>query len=155
MMPLRVPGPDVLGVGVDIVTPGRMARMHARRGDRLFARLFSRDELAYCRRSPRLLYQRLAARWAAKEALAKALGTGLSRGGWREIEVVHDQDGAPRLQLRGAFLRAARRVGVGGMYLSLSHCSESAVAVVVLTHAGQPGEREENAGSNRPGDGGG
>ena len=120
----------IIGVGLDIVPISRIAGLLARYGARAEERLFSPDERAYCR-ARGLPAQHYAARFAAKEALLKALGAppGL---GWREIEVRAASNGAPELSLSGAAAEAARRRGVVTQHLSLTHAGDVAAAVVVL-----------------------
>ena len=115
-------------VGVDIIEIGRIAHAVERWGQRFLARTYTDGELAYCRgRAPQL-----AARFAAKEAMMKALGTGRYGIGWRDIEVVRQRGRAPTIQLHGRALGVAERLAVGHMALSLSHSREYAVASVVI-----------------------
>jgi holo-[acyl-carrier protein] synthase len=124
----------IVGLGLDVVPISRIASMLARYGARLEEKLFSRDERAYCasRGSPA---QHFAARFAAKEALLKALGAppGLR---WQEIEIVSGVGGAPELRLSGAAAQAAAARGVGTHHVSLTHSGDVAAAVVVLESAG-------------------
>lgn len=121
-----------LSVGVDIIEIERIARTLDRFGERFLRRVYTRAEIAYCRGSP----SRLAARFAAKEAVAKALGVGIFwREGvyWRDVEVIRDHRGKPGICLHGGALEAARREGLISWALSLSHSREYAVAMVVAT----------------------
>jgi len=121
-----------LSVGVDIVEVERIARTLARFGDRFLCRVYTESEIAYCREKP----TRLAARFAAKEAVAKALGVGIFRHEgvhWRDVEVVRDHRGKPGLRLHGDALKRARQAGLTHWALSLSHSREYAVAMVVAT----------------------
>ena len=114
-------------VGVDLIEVDRVAQAVARYGDRFLARVFTEAELAYCgRRAPEL-----AARFAAKEAAAKALGTGIGAVGWREIEVVRAASGQPTLALHGTARDLARSRGLGHALISISHTREHAIAFVV------------------------
>ena len=122
----------ICGVGVDLieVTRIRAALENPHTGARFRARVFTEDEVAYCnrRRSP---YESYAARFAAKEAVMKALGRGFGEGiGWQEIEVMRG-DGAPTVRLSGNALARAEILGVHRMHLSLSHSGEMAIAYVV------------------------
>jgi holo-[acyl-carrier protein] synthase len=122
----------IAGLGTDIVDVADFARRYERGS---LDRIFSDGERAYAEGQPRRRIEILAARWAAKEAFAKALGCGL-RAEWRlqEIEVVHDDLGRPGLKLGPAIvglLPAGARV-----HLSLSHIPSSAVAVVIIEVAG-------------------
>src|SRR5438105_6497991 len=109
----------ILGVGLDVTPIERMAATLARHGARIEERLFTEAERAYCtaRGSPA---QHFAARFAAKEAMLKALGAppGLR---WREMEVVAGANGAPTLRLHGAAARAAAARGVATVHVSLTH----------------------------------
>lgn len=114
-------------IGVDIVELDRIARSAERFGDRFLKRVYTERELIYC--NGRITS--LAARWAAKEAVAKALGTGIGKVGWREIEVISDDNCRPRLQLHGAAAELATRLEIAGFAISLSHAKEYAVAFVI------------------------
>ena len=119
----------IVGVGVDLVPIERMQKALARHQGRLEARLFTDEERAYCR-SRADAAQHFAARFAAKEALLKALNVpaGLS---WHELEVAHDADGAPRLRLSGRAERTAAEQRISSLHLSLSHAGGQAIAFVV------------------------
>ena len=123
-----------LSTGVDILHVPRVAEAIARHGERFLARVYTPAEIAYCRgRAPEL-----AARFAAKEAVAKALGVGmrvLSRQGvgWHEIEVERDGLGKPHVRLSGSAAERAARLGLSRWSLSLAHEREYAVAFVVAT----------------------
>ena len=113
--------------GVDIVEIDRIRRAASRWGQRFLHRIYTQDELAYCQGR----IESLAARFAAKEAVMKALGTGRRGVGWQEVEVVSDAARAPHVQLHGRAQMHAQRVGVSQFALSLSHSKEYAVAFVV------------------------
>ena len=118
-------------VGVDLIEVRRVAQAVDRYGDRFLARCFTDAELAYCgRRAPEL-----AGRFAAKEAAAKALGTGIGAVGWLEIEVVRAASGAPTLALHGAARELAGSLGLGQVLISISHTREHAIAFVVWERA--------------------
>jgi len=122
----------ILGLGIDLLETARMGLALERSGARFVARVFTEAEEAYCRQQKRP-EQRFAARFAAKEALLKALGTGWARGiSWREVEVVREPGGAPGLRLSGRAEEIAREAGVGRIHLSLTHLAEVVAAVVVL-----------------------
>ena len=120
-----------LGIGVDVVDVPRFADLLALRGSALGDRVFTAAELATCGGSP----QRLAARFAAKEAAAKALGLGIGPVAWRDVEVGAGDRGAPVLRLHGEALRAAKTRGLDRWAVSLSHDAARAVALVVATGA--------------------
>ncbi|GAB4222789.1 MAG: holo-[acyl-carrier-protein] synthase [Acidobacteriota bacterium] len=122
----------IVGLGVDLVELSRIRAVLERHGDRFLRRVLTDDERAYCLRK-RDPVPSLAARFAAKEAAAKALGTGLARGVWfRDIEVVRAETGEPGLRFhRGAQRMADLRRATRGL-LTLTHGRDAAVAVVVL-----------------------
>ncbi|MFO7173533.1 MAG: holo-ACP synthase [Bacillota bacterium] len=140
----------VLGTGVDIVEVARLKRA-AERTPRLLERLFTPAELAYADSAPRSRWRRLAARFAAKEALFKALGTGLRQVRWREAEVARDPLGRPFFRLEGALADLAARLGVEAIHLSLSHSEHYAVAQVIALGRRPPGAEAGNGpGPGRP-----
>jgi holo-[acyl-carrier protein] synthase len=119
-------------VGVDLVD---VAAFRARLGGRddVLADTFSPAELAYCRAQARP-WMHLAARFAAREAALKALGTGLAGAiNWRDVEVTRDPAGAPGLVFRGALGEAVTRAGLTRSTVSLSHTETHAIAVVILS----------------------
>lgn len=123
---------SVRGIGVDICRAERIAESLERFGARMEKRLFTPDELAYCR-SHKDPLPHLAARFAAKEATSKALGTGMSGGvGWTQIEVIQPGGRVPTLRLTGAAAERATELGVTRSHLTLSHDAGLAVACVVL-----------------------
>jgi holo-[acyl-carrier protein] synthase len=122
----------ILSIGVDIVEPERIAGVMERHGERFLARTFTAREISYCRGRKRAV-EHFAARWAAKEAVAKALGTGFDRRiGWKDIEVVKSPSGAVRVQLHRKARTLAGKLGVARIHLSLSHTAGAALALVVL-----------------------
>jgi holo-[acyl-carrier protein] synthase len=122
----------VVGVGTDLIEIERVRQSIERFGERFLARVYSLDEIAYCQRK-KSSAESFAARFAAKEAGAKALGTGISRGvGWRELAVRRAPSGQPSLELTGRALEIAQTLGVTRISLSLTHSRELAMAVVVL-----------------------
>jgi holo-[acyl-carrier protein] synthase len=122
----------VLGIGTDLMEIDRIAHSVARFGDRFLARVFTPVEIAYCQRKKNAA-ESLAARFAAKEAGAKALGTGISHGiSWLELEVTREPSGRPGLVLSGRAAARARELGVTRISLSLTHSRAVALAVVVM-----------------------
>jgi holo-[acyl-carrier protein] synthase len=122
----------ILGIGIDVVDIRRLRRALERHGDRFTQRLFTAAEQEYCRahRDPSPYY---AARFAAKEALFKALGTGWAQGvTWLDAEVRRDESGAPGLALLGRADEISKALGAHRIHISLSHSEESAAAVVIL-----------------------
>lgn len=122
----------IIGIGIDLVEVERVRAMLERHPVRARARLFTASEVDHCRQG-RDPAESFAARFAAKEALFKALGTGLSEGAsWRDVEVVSTDRGAPRLRLHGTTLRIAAERGVARTHVSLTHTRHLAGAYVVL-----------------------
>lgn len=116
-----------ISVGVDIIEISRVAATVDRFGDRFLQRIYTANEIAYCRgRAPQL-----AARFAAKEAVMKALGTGTRGVGWREVEVTRKRTGEPRVELHGRAAERAKKLGIDRLALSISHSRDYAVASVV------------------------
>ena len=125
----------IVGSGIDIAEIGRIRRSVERYGERFLDRVYTAAEQAYCLRK-RNAAESLAARFAAKEAGAKALGTGISFGvNWLEIEVVRESSGRPTLRSHGRALEIASRLGVAHAALSLTHTGELAMASVLLEDA--------------------
>ena len=122
----------IYGIGTDIVDVGRMRRNLDRYGERFAARILTTVELEDYRRSIKPAHF-LARRFAAKEAAAKALGTGFGDGvGWREIGVVHDSRGKPQLAFDGRAAALMRNNRITGVHLSLADEESHAVAFVAL-----------------------
>ncbi|MHB1130816.1 MAG: holo-ACP synthase [Chloroflexota bacterium] len=120
-----------VSVGVDIVEIERVAGLLLRHGERFLTRVFTEAELAYCReRTPEL-----AARFAGKEAILKALGTGRIGVGWREVEILPDRSGKPQVHLHGGARRVAADLALDHFAISLSHSRAFAVASVVAVGA--------------------
>jgi holo-[acyl-carrier protein] synthase len=125
-----------LRVGIDLVQVSRIADSLERFGERFLRRVFTDDEIAYAKSAPALTAERLAARFAAKEATMKALEIGDAAISWRDIEVSRAPSGACELTLRGAAGQAAARCGAESLALSLSHEGDYAAAVVVTRMRG-------------------
>jgi holo-[acyl-carrier protein] synthase len=122
----------VIGVGTDLMEIARIQQSIARFGDRFLVRVFTPREIAYCQRKKNAA-ESFAARFAAKEAGAKALGTGISHGvGWLELEVTRAPSGKPSLELAGRAAEWAKKLGVVRTSLSLTHSRDVALAVVVM-----------------------
>jgi len=124
-------------VGIDLVEISKFRRVFQSR-QALLASVFTEEELRYSR-TKRPAHPHLAARFAAKEATLKALGTGLTaKLSWRDIEVVKEFSGAPRLVLHGTAEEIARSHGIVTSCLSLSHSVSYAIAIVLLVNGGAP-----------------
>ena len=123
----------ILGIGVDIVEIARLDAAIQRQGQRLLDRCFLPAEQNYCNQQ-HLPARAYAARFAAKEAVAKALGTGIGEYlEWLSVEVRRKASGEPFIVLLGAGSETAKRLGVADIYLSLSHSEHYAVANAVVT----------------------
>ena len=120
-----------VGVGVDVVEIDRFAES-LRKRPRLAERCFTEAEQAYCSRKP-FPPQHYAARFAAKEAVGKALGIGMTR--WREVEVVRGR-GAPTIALHGTYAERARQLGVTAVHVSLTHGRDTAMAFAIAEAPG-------------------
>ena len=122
----------IVGLGVDIADVGRVQAAIERHGEHFLRRVFTPAEIEYCE-SHRSRYERYAARFAAKEAAMKALGTGWRRGvRWVDIEVAREQSGKPVLRLRGAARVIADQLGTKHIALSLTHTETQALAQVIF-----------------------
>ena len=118
----------VLGLGTDLAEIARIARSIQRFSDRFLHRVYTPAEIAYCMRK-----KSSAESFAAQEAAAKALGTGISRGvSWQEFEVRRQPGQRPTLSLHGRAAQLAASLGVDRISLSLSHSSDMAIAVVIM-----------------------
>jgi holo-[acyl-carrier protein] synthase len=122
----------IVGSGIDLTEIGRIQKSMDRYGERFLARVYTAAEQAYCLRK-RNAAESFAARFAAKEAGAKALGTGISYGvNWLEIEVVRELSGRPTLQFHGRAAEFAASLGVVHAALSITHTTDLAMASVIL-----------------------
>ena len=120
----------IVGVGCDIIEIERIAR--AIKSESFIRRVFTAEEAAYCQRRGQQAAASFAARFAAKEAVLKALGTGLREGSLQEIAVDNDVLGKPLVQLSGHFAMLAKQLGVKNIQISLSHSRELATASVIM-----------------------
>lgn len=122
----------MIRTGIDIIEVERIDRAILRHGDRFFERFYTAQELIDAGgRTPAL-----AARFAAKEAVAKALGTGIGKVGWKEIEIVNGPRRQPELRLHGHAREVAISLGLRSWSISLSHTHEHATAVAITMQAG-------------------
>jgi holo-[acyl-carrier protein] synthase len=122
----------IVGTGVDIAEVPRIRKSIERFGERFLRRVFTEGEIRYCERKAGR-FESYAARFAAKEAGMKALGTGWSRGvRWRDIEVVRPKGQRPTIQFHGEAAAVAARLGTKNIALSITHTSEQALAHVIL-----------------------
>jgi holo-[acyl-carrier protein] synthase len=122
----------ILGTGVDIAEVPRIRESIERYGERFLRRIYTDGEIQYCE-SKASRFESYAARFAAKEAGMKALGTGWSRGvRWRDIEVVRPKGQRPTIQFHGQAAAIADKLGTKNVALSLTHTREEALAHVIL-----------------------
>ena len=123
---------SVLGIGVDLVENARIQHSLDRFGERFLHRIFTAGEIAYCQ-SMKFPERHFAARFAAKEAVSKAFGTGIGRAmGWKEIDVHRKPSGEPFVVLRGGAEKLAAERGVTAVWITLSHADNHAMAMIVL-----------------------
>lgn len=121
----------IVGTGIDIVECLRIAQMIERHGELFITRVYTEGEIEYCS-ARKAATQHYAGRWAAKEAVLKALGTGWRRGiSWRDIEIRNNRQGAPMVHLRAGARDVMEKAGIQRLHVSISHCRSFAVAHVV------------------------
>ena len=128
----------IYGIGVDLVSIGRMETVLEKWGDKFLRRVFTPFEMEFSqkRRRPAAAF---ALRFAAKEAFSKAVGLGMKRGiRWKDIEVLNDLRGKPYLKLYGYCSELCEKQGIGGIHLSLSDEGDQAIAMVVLEKQDAP-----------------
>lgn len=120
---------DMLRIGVDMVEVARIERGVARHGERFYKRFFTQQEVDFCEKNT----SRLAGRFAVKEAVGKAFGTGIGDVSWQDIEILNDERGRPFLKLTGAAHSLANEMGLVHWEISLSHTDTHAIGFVVAT----------------------
>jgi holo-[acyl-carrier protein] synthase len=122
----------IVGTGVDIAETRRIEEAIERYGERFHKRIYTPGEIAYCEQFKNKA-ERYAARFAAKEAAFKALGTGWGQGvSWQDVEITHQPSGNPELVLAGRAREVARRLGVTVAVVSISHADRYVIAQVIL-----------------------
>jgi holo-[acyl-carrier protein] synthase len=123
---------SIVGIGVDLVDCARIEHSIQRFGERFLKRIFTEGEIAYCQ-SMKFPGRHFAARFAAKEALSKAFGTGIGKSmGWRDLDVQKRESGEPFVVLSGGAETMARARGVTNVWISLSHTDASGMATIIL-----------------------
>ncbi len=128
---------QIVGHGIDLIDTDRVARMIDEHGDHFLTRCFTAGERAYVAAHPKRRTEHLAGRFAAKEAVLKALGTGWSGGiAWTDVEVVRETKGPPQVRLHGEAAAVAEKLGVTQWWLSLSHIHSHAVASAIAVAGG-------------------
>ena len=119
---------NIIGIGTDIVECLRIAQMIERHGELFINRVYTPTEIQYCQ-SRKMATQHFAGRWAAKEAILKALGTGWRRGiSWRDVEVRSSPGGKPIVAMRGGTRDIVEKLGIAQILVSISHCRSHATA---------------------------
>jgi holo-[acyl-carrier protein] synthase len=122
---------QIIGIGTDIVECLRIAQMIERHGELFIQRVYTLHEIQYCQ-SRKQATQHFAGRWAAKEAVLKAIGTGWRRGiSWRDVEIRNEPGGSPTVALRGGARDVVENLGITRMLISISHCRSHATAFAV------------------------
>ena len=134
---------QIIGIGTDIIECLRIAQMIERHGDLFINRVYTPHEIQYCQ-SRKQSTQHYAGRWAAKEAVLKALGTGWRRGiSWRDIEIRNEPGGRPVVALRGGARDVVEHLGITEMLISISHCRSHATAYALAQADEKESDEEE------------
>jgi holo-[acyl-carrier protein] synthase len=135
--------PELIGLGTDITECLRIARMIERHGELFISRVYTPGEIKYCQ-GRRQATQHYAGRWAAKEAVLKALGIGWRKGiSWQDIEIRHEPGGRPVVAVRGGVKDVVERLGIAEIYVTISHCRSHATATAVAVGREKKGEGRE------------
>ena len=122
---------DIIGIGTDITECLRIARMIERHGELFIDRVYTPEEIRYCQ-SRKQSTQHYAGRWAAKEAILKALGTGWRKGiSWRDMEVRNEPGGRPIVAVRGGAKDVVEQLGIADIFVTISHCRSHATATAI------------------------
>ncbi len=122
---------DIIGIGIDITECLRIARMIERHGELFIDRVYTPVESKYCQ-SRKQATQHFTGRWAAKEAILKALGTGWRRGiSWRDMEIRNEPGGKPSVALRGGAKEVVEQLGITEIQITISHCRTYATACAI------------------------
>ncbi len=128
-------GMHVVGIGTDITECLRIAKMIDLHGELFINRVYTDLEIEYCRER-KAATQHFAGRWAAKEAILKAIGTGWVKGiSWRDMEIRNDRSGKPSVRFRGGAKDRVEQLGIGRMLISISHCRSHATAYALALGA--------------------
>ena len=128
---------SIYGIGTDIVECLRIAQMIERHGELFITRVYTEHEIEYCQ-SRKQATQHFAGRWAAKEAVLKALGTGWRRGiSWRDVEIRNERSGSPTVALRGGARDYMEQQKISEVLVSISHCRTHATAYAIAVSEGK------------------
>ena len=121
----------IIGIGTDITECLRIARMIERHGELFIDRVYTPAEIKYCQ-SRKQATQHYTGRWAAKEAILKALGTGWRKGiSWRDVEVRNEPGGKPVVAFRGGAKEVVEQLGITDIHITISHCRSHATATAI------------------------
>jgi holo-[acyl-carrier protein] synthase len=132
--PLLLPQGVNVAVGIDIIEVSRVRKVFEHHGERFLQRVFTENEVRQCRGKP----ERLAGRFAAKEAISKALGTGIHGVAWREMEVVQLRSGRPSVRLHGNAKRRAELLGLSAFDVSMADLKDFSIAVAIAIQTSRP-----------------
>jgi len=122
---------NIIGIGTDITECLRIARMIERHGELFLNRVYTPEEIRYCR-DRKQQTEHFTGRWAAKEAILKAMGTGWRRGiSWRDVEIRNERGGKPIAVIRGGARDACDQQGISKILITISHCHTHATAFAV------------------------
>ncbi len=135
--------PDIIGIGTDITECLRIARMIERHGESFINRVYTPEEITYCQ-SRAQATQHFTGRWAAKEAILKAMGTGWRRGiAWRDVEIRNEPSGQPVVAVRGGVKEFVEQLGITKLLVSISHCRTHATAYALALGKGNQEKAED------------
>ncbi|RCW53982.1 MULTISPECIES: holo-ACP synthase [Halanaerobium] len=124
----------ILGTGIDIVKNKRIKSLIEKYEDRFLKKIYTEAEIEYCQQKINSAAS-FAARFAAKEAVLKALGTGMRKNSWQDIEVLNDELGKPEVKLSGSTKFRAKELNVSSIFISISHEKDFSVAQVIMEGA--------------------
>lgn len=121
----------IIGTGIDIVQNNRIEELINKYGDRFLKKIYTAKEIEYCQ-SKNNFVASFAARFAAKEAVLKALGTGMRNNSWHEIEILNDELGKPEVLLNNKTARRAEKIKVRSIFISISHEKKYSIAQIIM-----------------------
>lgn len=124
----------ILGTGIDIVKNERIKRLIEKYGEKFLNKIFTKAEIEYCS-SKNDSVNSFSARYAGKEALLKALGTGMRNNSWQEIEILNNKLGKPEVELFAKTEKYAKKIGLNSIFISISHEKEYSIAQVIVEGA--------------------
>ena len=141
---------QILGIGTDIIECPRIGKMIEQHGELFLRRVYTEREIRYCQARKHAI-EHFAGRWAAKEAILKAIGTGWSKGiSWTDLEVRNAQSGQPQVLVRGGAKDAALLRGIGDIFISISHCRTYATAYALAVGPPAPPSGPGKAPADEP-----